>query len=1072
MANKPTKPNFPLGLESQEQSVFQEGILNNGVVEHGPDAVMTVPETPDASGVPSAVRYNEDDDQFEGYYNEGGWLPLGGGNGGRWEALPHASSSLLQAGRAYLVDNTDGVSTVLFPSPKRVGDSVTVCDLYGKFSTYPLTVDGNGKSIYGSADSMTISTDNVSATFTWTGEARGWVITSGVGLGQGRVYSREIYSQILSASTPSITLSTQPSIVDVYVDGKRLKESLYTLDGYEVKFDPALASGSDVQIVQYIPIQLGAGGGGSGGTVITWEYNGGSAIGGETQIVLDVVVDSVSEIYIRGSRQQIGRGFTFDPATSTITLADELEAGDDVVVVINGDPTVYNQIDRTPWEVARANNVSNSEVILSTDKQTALDGKTVLYDVLTQKYWGIPLGIPQGAKIKSVDSGSLTYIPGDINVDLSLLGYELLKEQLRTDDPGLGTNLVYGALKQVSITSFMSLADVIRFDNGELVNVDAAIIAAKAAGHEHIYFPNGHFELSSTTALSNIMLIGSNKSQFGDIKLENSDGSSGKLSLETDGSVLHITGDTATNGITLSNSGSGFTSSLIGIVGFSIYYPDQDWKDWVQGTTADIDGDYYYEPTVYPPTFVADVSMRVVFDNLFFINAYHWIDIKNAQLVIFGKIAGSLLNRGYTVTRMAAGGVTENFNSYPFWTWACGFAGISSRVNHYCDAVGKAIQVGLDDGVTRTVEQMRILHAAIIGCADGIICGGKGVSIVDAKIDNVMRGITISDDDNSAYHQIGKAWISSYYRNNYIPKQRRDGNVYGFKSNTATPIDLSGLQVVRADGRGVWMPYSSGSQVGRCIVQQCMYKAFTFGSRGRSTDVISVSGCYAGMYVDTSLTDQVAFSFGDFMRCDIKGLQWKGASNVTPFELNNDLNYYEEGKELDLTSLGGRFYKGYSNTLFTQERGLRGFINSLTTSSTASLEVLRLAGTNTGGKILNVGLGIRNTVSDGTGYGALVLYASLAGTDTPIVEVFGDGVNTGLRPLTDASRDLGDATHRFRRGYFSNSLEVGGNPVGVKVAVPSSATAPGSVGQWAADSSYIYVCIAANTWVRSALSTW
>ena len=420
MANKPTKPNFPLGLESQDQSVFQEGILNNGVVEHGPDAVMTVPETPDASGVPSAVRYNEDDDQFEGFYNEGGWLPLGGGNGGRWEALPHASSSLLQAGRAYLVDNTDGVSTVLFPSPKRIGDSVTVCDLYGKFSTYPLTVDGNGKSIYGSADSMTISTDNVSATFTWTGEARGWVITSGVGLGQGRVYSREIYSQILSASTPSIILSTQPSIVDVYVDGKRLKESLYTLDGYEVKFDPALASGSDVQIIQYIPIQLGAGGGGSGGTVITWEYNGGSAIGGETQIVLDVVVDSVSEIYIRGQRQQIGRGFTFDPSTSTITLADELEAGDDVVVVINGDPTVYNQIDRTPWEVARANNVSNSEVILSTDKTSVLDGKTVLYDVATQTSWGIPSGIAAGVRIISVDSGVLKYKENDVEKTIQL----------------------------------------------------------------------------------------------------------------------------------------------------------------------------------------------------------------------------------------------------------------------------------------------------------------------------------------------------------------------------------------------------------------------------------------------------------------------------------------------------------------------------------------------------------------------------------------------------------------------------------------------------------------------------
>lgn len=653
-----------------------------------------------------------------------------------------------------------------------------------------------------------------------------------------------------------------------------------------------------------------------------------------------------------------------------------------------------------------------------------------------------------------------------------LMDGDTLRQNLGSSEAGLGVNLVYGALKQVSITNFMSLADVIRFDNGELVNVDNAIVAAKAAGHEHIYFPNGHFELSSTTALNNIMLIGSNKSQFGDIKLETSDGSSGKLSLETDGSVLHITGDAAANGITISNSGSGFTSSLIGIVGFSIYYPDQDWKDWTLGTTADIDGNYYYEPTVYPPAFVADVSMRFFVDNLFFINAYHWIDIKNAQLVTFGKIAGSLLNRGYTVTRMAAGGVTENFNSYPFWTWACGFSGISSRVNHYCDAVGKGIQVGLDDGVTRTVEQMRIIHAAIIGCADGIICGGKGVSIVDAKIDNVMRGITISDDDNSAYHQIGKAWVSSYYRNNYTPKQRTGGDVYGFKSNTATPIDLSGLQVVRADGRGVWMPYASGSQVKGAVVQQCMYKAFEFGSRGRTTDVISVNGCYAGMYVDTSLTDQVAYTFGDFMRCDINGLQWKGASNVTPYVLNNDLNYYEAGKELDLTSLGGRFYKGYSNTLFSQERGLRSFINSLTSASTTAVETLRLTGTNTGGVTLNAGLGIRNTVSDGTGYGATVLYASLAGVDTAIAEVFGDGVNTGFRPLTDASRDLGDTTHRFRRGYFSESLAVGGNPVGVKVAVPSSATAPGSVGQWAADSTYLYVCIAANTWVRSALTTW
>ncbi|HFF0361740.1 TPA: hypothetical protein ACGA65_005451, partial [Klebsiella quasipneumoniae] len=320
----------------------------------------------------------------------------------------------------------------------------------------------------------------------------------------------------------------------------------------------------------------------------------------------------------------------------------------------------------------------------------------------------------------------------------SNIGDAALRSNLGSGEAGLGVNLVYGALKQVSITNFMSSDEIQLLENRvHAVNIDNAITAAKAAGHEHVNLPYGHFGLHDTDDLSNFLVYGSNKTHLPDIKLKTRDGSSGALSLETEGTVLHLTGAAAANGITLSNTGSGYASSLCGIVGCSIYYPEQDWKDWELGTTADIDGDIYYQPTVFPPAFIADKAMRVVFDNVFFINAYHWIDIKDAQLVHFGGIAGSLLNRGYTVTRMGAGGVTENFDSYPYWTWACDFAGISQRVNHYCDAVAKGIQVGLDDGVTRTVEQMRIIHASIIGAADGIICGGKGVSIVDAKIDNV-----------------------------------------------------------------------------------------------------------------------------------------------------------------------------------------------------------------------------------------------------------------------------------------------------------------------------------------------
>lgn len=454
MTLKPTKPNFPLGLESQDQVVLHKGILNDGIIEHGPEAVLTTPETPDASGVPSAVRYNSDEDQFEGYYEQGGWLPLGGG-GGRWEELPYAPSNNVVVGRAYMVDNRAGASTVVFPTPRRVGDSITVCDTYGKFSTYPLTIDGGGKGIYGSAESMTISTDNVSATFTWSGETRGWIITSGVGLGQGRVYSREIYNNTTTAPTSLVSLDYKPSIVDVYADGKRLSESKYTLDGENVRFDPAIATNVELQILQYVPIQLGSGGGGTGGgTVITWEYNGGSANGGEVQIMLDFEVDSVSEIYIRGSRQQIGRGFTFNPETNVIDLADALEPGDDVVVIINGDPTVYNQIDRTPWEVARSNNIPVSEVILSTEKETSLDGKTVVYDVSSQTSWLLPQGIPSGVKISSVSPGVLVYTPGNISIKTSeLVNRRNLRELWKRSLSEIGVTLVSGSFEEGGVVA-------------------------------------------------------------------------------------------------------------------------------------------------------------------------------------------------------------------------------------------------------------------------------------------------------------------------------------------------------------------------------------------------------------------------------------------------------------------------------------------------------------------------------------------------------------------------------------------------------------------------------------------
>ena len=109
--------------------------------------------------------------------------------------------------------------------------------------------------------------------------------------------------------------------------------------------------------------------------------------------------------------------------------------------------------------------------------------------------------------------------------------------------------------------------------------------------------------------------------------------------------------------------------------------------------------------------------------------------------------------------------------------------------------------------------------------------------------------------------------------------------------------------------------------------------------------------------------------------------------------------------------------------------------------------------------------------------GAVILAAK--GTDTNIhlmVQPKGTGAlqiyaGAGVTPRllsTGADTDVG--LNLATKG--AGTVQANGNPVGVKVAVPGSASATGVPGQWAADASYHYDCVATNTWVRTAVATW
>jgi hypothetical protein len=54
----------------------------------------------------------------------------------------------------------------------------------------------------------------------------------------------------------------------------------------------------------------------------------------------------------------------------------------------------------------------------------------------------------------------------------------------------------------------------------------------------------------------------------------------------------------------------------------------------------------------------------------------------------------------------------------------------------------------------------------------------------------------------------------------------------------------------------------------------------------------------------------------------------------------------------------------------------------------------------------------------------------------------------------------------------NNSCTIEGTQPGEVVSAPGTASATGLAGQIAYDTSYIYICVAANTWKRASIASW
>lgn len=72
----------------------------------------------------------------------------------------------------------------------------------------------------------------------------------------------------------------------------------------------------------------------------------------------------------------------------------------------------------------------------------------------------------------------------------------------------------------------------------------------------------------------------------------------------------------------------------------------------------------------------------------------------------------------------------------------------------------------------------------------------------------------------------------------------------------------------------------------------------------------------------------------------------------------------------------------------------------------------------------------------------------------------------------DNTKDIGSASRRWRTGYFGTSVISASYQLSALNTAPASASDTGTAGEIRWTSTHVYLCVATNTWVRAALSTW
>ncbi|MDE1205562.1 hypothetical protein [Tenacibaculum larymnensis] len=219
-----------------------------------------------------------------------------------------------------------------------------------------------------------------------------------------------------------------------------------------------------------------------------------------------------------------------------------------------------------------------------------------------------------------------------------------------------------------------------------------------------------------------------------------------------------------------------------------------------------------------------------------------------------------------------------------------------------------------------------------------------------------------------------------------------------------------------------------------------------------------------GTKIVTGNAEDVLIGFGQQASTGEKNNVGIGTRALQSITFGNDniaiglmaLAYLETGQtNVGIGRMAGYYIKGSYNVAIGNAAlyGLSG-----TTINSGNVAIGEGAGAYINGGFTN------NTQSQNSIYIGFVTKSASAGTDNEIV-IGANAEGQGSNTVTIGNSSITDT-------YLEGTTHSDSFKVRALNSAPASASAPGTVGEIRYTSDYIYVCVAANTWKRTELSTW